>query len=140
MRLLMEDFVNDLEKYKFDKQLEKLVKKYKNKKVVIYAAGKFFTALKTHYDLSKLNIIAVSDRKFYNQNPEYSEEVGYNIIAPEYIYTLHPDIVLITAVEDFYVERYFHEKLFKNTGKKFKYKKIFNEPFSVKLQKSWNYF
>ena len=46
------------------KQIDKLSKKLKNKKLVIYGAGDFAKVLFENYDLSKLNILAVSDKKF----------------------------------------------------------------------------
>src|SRR5574344_1156950 len=51
-----------LENYNFKKHLEKLNKKLKGKKVVIYGAGIFFEAIHEFYDLSKLDIIGISDR------------------------------------------------------------------------------
>ena len=46
------------------KQIDKLAKKFKNKKVVIYGAGIYFQIIKNNFDISKLNIIGIADKKF----------------------------------------------------------------------------
>ena len=51
----------------FDKQFEKLIKRLKNKTVVIYGAGKMFQEIQNNYDLSKLNIsISLLNLKLYS--------------------------------------------------------------------------
>ena len=121
------DKYKDLEVVKYNKenyqrQLNNLSKKYKNKKVVLYGAGIFFKNMKQNYDLSQLNIIAVSDKKFEGiENLVFDAETGYNVIAPEKIYTLKPDIVIIMTQETIQIKKYFKNELFKKTGKSFKY-------------------
>ena len=106
----------------YEEKLNKLSKKYKNKKIVLYGAGIYFQNIKQNYDLSKLNIAAVSDRKFEGiQTPVFDETTGYNVIAPEKIYTLKPDIVIIMTLETIQIRKYFKNELFKKTGKSFRY-------------------
>ncbi|MBS4759865.1 MAG: hypothetical protein KHX03_04115 [Clostridium sp.] len=137
----MNDFSEILKKSNFQKRLEKLIKKYKNKKIVFYGAGQFFSFIKKNYDLSGLNILAVSDKKFVNfVEPVFDEDLGYNMISPLNIYELKPDIVLISAYVDFYVEKYFCEELFVKTGHKFKYKPLCEKSWGEKIQDAWNIF
>ena len=43
---------------------KKLNKKLKGKTIVIYGSGLLFQKVLSNYDLSELNIIGISDRKF----------------------------------------------------------------------------
>lgn len=132
--------LNQFEMYNFGKQLDKLVKKYKNKKIVIYGAGKFCQTIMDNYDLSKLNIIAISDKKFKNVNLDSSEiYMNYKCVSPQNIHLLKPDIVLISVEKPFNIEKYFCTELFKQTGKKFKYGLIFDVPLSVKFEEEFAY-
>ncbi len=134
-------FVNILKVAKFGKQIEKMAKKYKNKKIVIYGAGQFFQCIKDNYDLSSLNIVAVSDRKFLERKAlTYDESIGFNTISPESIVDLEPDIVLIAVVEDYFIEQYIYEILFKECKKKFKYKMFVNLTLKQKMQRVWETF
>ena len=102
--------------------MDKLSQKYKNKKVVLYGAGQYFKFIKQNYDLSRLNIIAVSDKKFENiKTPVFDEDAGYNTIAPQKIHTLSPDVVIIAVQETAEIKKYFRDELFKTTRKRFKY-------------------
>ena len=49
---------------KFEKHLEKLQKKFKNKKIALYGAGIMLDYIIQNYDMSGLNIIAAADKKF----------------------------------------------------------------------------
>ena len=57
-----------LEKVKFDIWLKKIIKRAQNKQVIIYGIGNLFQYIYEHYDLSKLNIIGLSDIKFDGEN------------------------------------------------------------------------
>ncbi len=108
------------------KQFEKLKRKYKNKRIVLYGAGIYFEEVRKNFDLSQLNIIAVSDIKYKDiQKLTFDEELRYNIISPCKIHTLNPDIVLLTVQEDFYIEEYFCTEVFPKTKHKFKYSRFF---------------
>ena len=65
----------DYKKYfadvKAQKQINKLAKKYKNKKIVIYGAGIMAETLFNNYDTSKLNIVAVCDQKYKDINTKF---------------------------------------------------------------------
>ena len=60
----MQELKKFLEKNNFSKHLNKLNRKLKDKKIIIYGAGKFFRAIVENYDLSNLNIIGICDKSF----------------------------------------------------------------------------
>lgn len=121
--ILVEEVVNAiikekrLQKKNFQKKIDKLVKEYDNKRVLIYGAGTFFDDINNNYDLSKLNIVAISDRKF----SEETEYKGFKAIPPERINQENPDIVLIAMFKAIYIKEYFENEYFPKYGK-FKYK------------------
>lgn len=92
----MEELKQYLKNIKFEKRVRYICKKYKNKKIVIYGVGKLFNVIKENYDISALNIIGVSDIKFYNDNEEY---LGYNTIAFQNIKKYNPDVILVGTLK-----------------------------------------
>lgn len=63
----------------FQKRIDLLAKKYEGKKIVIYGAGLLFSVIEENYDLSKLNVIALADQKFYDdENFDYKGFKGIN--------------------------------------------------------------
>ena len=101
--------VEYLESFKFSKNLKNLKRKIKNKTVVIYGAGVFFQAIKKHYDISDINIIGISDRRFEGHEPN-EECFGYKVYAPSELKDLNPDYVLVATkmyigiIEDLYYD------------------------------------
>ena len=84
--------------------IEHLSKKYKDRKIIIYGAGKLSDYIFKNFDISKLNIIAVADKKF-----ETTEEKSYNGIqgiAPEKIKDLSPDCVIMFLLEPKKIKKY----------------------------------
>ena len=80
------------------KQINKIAKKYKNKKIVIYGAGKYFKILKENFDLSKLNIVAISDKKFEtNKDANFTE---YTPIEPNELKEYDYDLILVALYDD----------------------------------------
>lgn len=77
---------------KAQEQIDKLSKLFKNKKVVIYGAGDFAKAIFDNYDLSNLNIVAISDKKFENDKSFFH---GYKTISPDELKTYDCDVILI---------------------------------------------
>ena len=67
---------------------------------MIYGAGLFFKEIKDNYDLSKLNIIGISDRK-YQLNQEGQEDLGYKIIPFAKIFNYKPDCILIATLNTY---------------------------------------
>lgn len=93
-------FKEHLKKYNFDKNFEKLKRKLKNKKIIVYGTGLFFQYIIKNYDLSSLNIIGVSDLK-YGKDIEGKEDFGYKVITRENIVNHNPDCVLF-ALENYF--------------------------------------
>ena len=86
-----------LEKHNFKANLKKLEKEFAGKKIIIYGAGYIFQLVNKYYDLSKLNIIAVSDIKFNSHEPN-EKFLGYNVCSPEEMPNLGADCILISAI------------------------------------------
>ena len=103
---MSEDFKTHLENIKFEKNLDKLKKKLKNKTSIIYGTGSFFKYINENYDLSTLNIIGISDMKF-DDNDEGKDFLGYKMVPKNKIISYKPDYVIvatlkyISIVEDF---------------------------------------
>ncbi|MGN1124646.1 MAG: hypothetical protein ACI4SM_00530 [Candidatus Gastranaerophilaceae bacterium] len=99
--------LNYLYKFNFDKTLPKLVKKLKNKTVILYGAGVFLELIQKYFDISGLNVIGIADRKF-SQHGENEEFLGYKVYSPDEIKDLKPDYVIvatkmyISIIEDLY--------------------------------------
>lgn len=85
-----------LEKVKFDIWLKKIIKRAQNKQVIIYGIGNLFQYIYEHYDLSKLNIIGLSDIKFDYFEAE-QKCFGFRTIKKNNIVKEKPDIILIGA-------------------------------------------
>ena len=123
--------------FRAEKQYKKLIKKYKDKRVILYGAGEFFEIYKKTFDLSQFNIIAVTDKNFSDiQEPVFDDSLGYNVISPYYLHKLKPEIVLISALDTFVMEKYICEELFKKTGK-FKYEMLIEIPYHIKRREDW---
>lgn len=127
----MDNLLESLEEYKFKKQLEKLNKKLKNKTVVIYGTGLLFQKIKENYDLSNLNIIGVSDRK-YTTEEEGRESFGYKIIPLEKIVDYKPDYILISTLKFLGIMDDFKNNVFKGT--KIKVLPLVDKPFLTLLK------
>ena len=127
----MDNLLESLEEFKFKKQLEKLNKKLKNKTVVIYGTGLLFQKIKENYDLSNLNIIGVSDRK-YTTEEEGRESFGYKIIPLEKIVDYKPDYILISTLKFLGIMDDFKNNVFKGT--KIKVLPLVDKPFFTLLK------
>ncbi len=124
-----------LKKVNFSKQLEKLNKKLKNKSIVIYGTGIFFEVLKNNYDLSPLNIIAVSDRKFTNHEQD-EKFLGYKVCAPEEIASLNPDCVLVATINIVKIMESLENTVLKGT--KIKLMPLVRKPFKDIWNEIWD--
>ena len=127
----MNELEEKLKKFNFDKQLKKLNKKMKNKKIVIYGTGLLFQKVLKNYDLSNLNIIGISDRK-YVKNDEGKEELGYKIIPIDKIADYNPDYILIATLKFLDILEDFRNNVFKDT--KIKISPLVDRPFMELLK------
>lgn len=74
-------------------QIDDLSQALKDKRVVIYGAGQFAKAIFENCDLSKLNIIAIADKKYENKSSEVF--YGYKTLSPNELETIDCEYVLI---------------------------------------------
>ena len=111
--------VNYLYKNKFDKTLPKLIKKLKNKKVVLYGAGIYLKAIFKYFDLSGLDIVGIADKKFFGHDEGETFE-GYKVLAPEEIKEVNPDYVIVATKYYISLVEGLHKGLLKGTGIKVK--------------------
>ncbi len=125
--------LNYLYKHNFDKTLPKLLKRLKNKKVVFYGAGVYLELIKKYFDLSSLNVIAISDKKF--ENMEESEFLGYKTCSPDKIKALNPDYVIITTKFYINIFEYLNDDLLKGT--KIKIKPLVRKSFWTLVKEIW---
>lgn len=93
---LYNEYKNIFEKEEFRLKIEKLKKKLKNKRVVIYSNGVYFEAFSDLYDLKKLfNIVAISDIRYENEN--IFEFKGFKCVKPSELKNLDIDAFLIAS-------------------------------------------
>lgn len=94
------------------KQIDKLTKKFKDKRIVIYGAGAYFQALNENFDLSGLNIIGISDKKFIDSK---DTNFDYPTLTPEELKTFDYDIILVALYDDTSICDYLEFDLLLNT-------------------------
>lgn len=109
---------DDLKKYlkdrHFNKTLNRYKKKFGGKKIVVYGTGLLFETITQNYDLSGLDIIAVSDRKYSVTKPD--TYLGFNTVAPDNIKDLKPDIVLVSVLRSVVVIENLRYDILDGTG------------------------
>lgn len=86
------DYLGYYKKVGAQKQIDKLARKYRGKRVLVYGAGIMSNLLFTNYDLSGLNIVGVCDRKFTDYDSKFN---NYPIITPELLKTMDYDVILV---------------------------------------------
>lgn len=128
------DILSYFKEVKAQKQINKLVRKYKNKKIVIYGAGEYYQILQNNFDLSKLNIVGISDKRF-----ETSKETNpskYLALAPDELKEFDFDIILVALYDDVTLCDYLEYQLLINTVNEGKPVKSIIEPtlfFTIKV-------
>ena len=95
------------------RQINKLARKYKNKKIVIYGAGEYFQFLKNNFDLSNLNIVGIADKKF--ETSKDSNPTQYLALAPEELKEFDLDVILVALYDDTSLCDYLEYQLLINT-------------------------
>ncbi len=88
------DFAEYFKKYNAQKKIDKLAKRYKNKRIVLYGIGQFAQILFENYDLSKLNIVAIADKKFEDEKERNFHNL--NCIPSEELGDFDCDLILIS--------------------------------------------
>ena len=92
MLLNYNELIEKLENSNIQKHIDKLAKKYKNKKILIYGSGTMANYILDKYDLTELNIIGISDIKYQSKDKDFK---GIKIIPFSEISTLKPSMILI---------------------------------------------
>ena len=82
-----------LNRLDFCAHLKPLEQKFKTKKIIVYGAGILFDFIVDNYDLSKLNLVAVADKRF-ETNPVETYK-GYKAISPNQLQAEKADLILI---------------------------------------------
>ncbi len=121
-----EEFEQLLKEQNIQKRIDELAEKYKEKKVVLYGAGTFARCIFKDYDLSKLNIIAIADKRF--EKDKIHEFYGLNCTKPENLKHFDYDVILVSNHD---YEK-FYEYLTKQLLGENKYKDIEIQPL-IKL-------
>ncbi len=101
----------------FEKYLDRLVLELDGKPVIVYGTGSMFQLIQENYDLSKLNIIGISDGK-YSVNDDGKEDLGYKIISKENIKSHNVDAVLLGVKNYENLQTSFKENLLLNDSVK----------------------
>lgn len=130
------EFLEYIEKNNFEKQLKKIAKMSKKKKIIIYGAESlFFKVILKVYDLSGLTLMAVSDMKYDNQTENGDDlNAGYKKCAPDKIIKLQPDYVLVATRHPLGI---IDELESQYEGKKIKVKTLLNLSFAEVIREIW---
>ena len=105
--------INYLKENNAQKQINKLVKKYENKKIILYGAGEFFGILNENYDISKLNIVGIADKKF--EDYEQDTFCGYKVLSPDVLKNYEYDVIITTLYDNAAISNILEYKILINT-------------------------
>lgn len=108
-----DEILEYLKKKKLQSRINKLAKKYKDKRIIIYGAGLFFTVISENFNLSGLNIVAISDKKFKTEE-EYK---GLKAIPVSSINKSSFDVMIIATFEPENIEENFKKEFYSKYGK-----------------------
>lgn len=97
-----------LKKKNFQKRINALAKKYKDKKVLIYGAGILSSIIFEEYDLSNLNVIGISDKRFYSNEEDFK---GFKTVPPFEINDYEADVVLIATYNTYDVKEFLEDSI-----------------------------
>ncbi len=116
----------------FQKRIDKLIKKYKNKKIMIYGASMAFDVIRKNYDLSGLNIIGIADIRF-NDGEHAEGYEDWNTYNSYSFLEQKPDVVLIGMLEPEVAEYFFEDVLIPSFGD-FRYEPLIKKSFFDSLK------
>lgn len=119
----------------FEKHYEKLCKKLSNKKVMLYGAGIMFEFFMKNYDLSKLNIVGIADKKF--EIKEINKYKNFNALKPKELLNIDFDVIIITTQYPVMIRNIIKREIFKNKKCPPIYF-LLNKPFMLYLEEIWN--
>ena len=91
------DYLQFYKEINVQKQINKLAKKYKNQRIIVYGAGLMSRILFQNFDLSCLNIVGVADSKYTKNSTE--SFWGHITINPVELKDFDFDVILIAVKE-----------------------------------------
>lgn len=91
------DYLQFYKEINVQKQINKLAKKYKNQKIIVYGAGLMSRILFQNFDLSCLNIVGVADSKYTKNSTE--SFWGHKTINSAELKDFDFDVILIAVKE-----------------------------------------
>ncbi len=91
------DYLQFYKEINVQKQINKLAKKYKNQKIIVYGAGLMSRILFQNFDLSCLNIVGVADSKYTKNSTE--SFWGHKTMNPVELKDFDFDVILIAVKE-----------------------------------------
>ncbi len=121
----------------FQKRIDKLVQKYKDKKIMIYGASMAFNIIKQNYGLSGLNIIGIADIRF-NDGEEQEGYEGWKTYNSYTFLNEKPDVVLIGMLESEVAEYFFEDVLIPKFGD-FEYEPLIKKSFFESLKELFSF-
>lgn len=125
------NFSEYLHKKNTQKNIDKLSRKYKGKKVILYGAGSFAENIIKDYDLSELNILGIADSRFSSNQEEYFQ--GFKTINPYLLPETDFDVLIITVYDDSNILDFIEDTLFYQSKPNFKIETLIKLSF-------WEYF
>lgn len=90
----------------FEKYIIQLVRKFKNKKVVLYGAGAFFEILLERGFLKDFNVVGISDIKFGENSYDSDMFKSFQAIPPSELNNTDFDVLLLCTVSSYFVLSY----------------------------------
>ena len=102
------EWIEYLQKVGEQNFINKLAKKYKNKKIILYGAGLVAKILVANFDLSKFNIVGIADRRFETSGEQ--EFLGYKTIKPTELNSIDCEVILFTMKLFKQIEKTLKEK------------------------------
>ena len=103
-----QDWVLYFEKRHFQNRIDKLARDLNGKRILLYGNGMISKILQEDYDLSKLNIVAVTDRKYLGCDNNAKDK--YMTIAPNKLDMIDYDVVLIALKQSNLIKQSFLDK------------------------------
>ena len=108
MTNLYDEYKRIFNKKEFQLKIEKLKKKLKNKRVILYSNGIYFSAFSDFYNLNDyFNVIGVSDIRYETEDIEKFK--GFNCIKPSEIKKHQIDAIIITSPNFDTIKKYLIE-------------------------------
>lgn len=86
------DWFEYFKRQKFQNKIDKIARKLKGKKVLWYGNGMISQVLQENYDLSKLNIVGITDRKYLGCD---GIKCKYTIIPPNKLNSINYDVIIV---------------------------------------------